>query len=267
LRVIWSEMSRIHSHLLWAGLFADAFGFESLFMHAWRLREQILDLLEETTGGRVIFGVCKPGGLRRDVADDTMRRMLAALAAMEKECHSITDVFRNDSSVKKRTVGVGLLSKADAAVLGAVGPTLRGSGIAWDARKLGYAGYDELAWEPVVETAGDCYARTVVRIREIYQAFDLIRQAAAKLAPGEVEVKLKPTQNPVGEYAARLEQPRGEVVYYLKGNGSKFLERFRVRTPTFANLPPLVKMLEGCNLADVPPIVLTIDPCISCTER
>jgi ech hydrogenase subunit E len=267
LRVIWSEMTRIHSHILWAGLFADAFGFESLFMHSWRIREKILDLMEETTGGRVIFGVCKVGGLRRDVDDATLTRMFAELVEMEKDCHSITDVFIDDLSVKKRTVGVGVLDQKTAYLLGAVGPTARGSGIASDARQLGYAGYKELNWQPIVETAGDCYARCAVRVKEIYQSFDLIRQAAAKLVPGEVEVKVKPSQVPSGEYAARLEQPRGEVIYYLKGNGTKFLERFRVRTPTFANVPPLVKMLEGCSLSDVPVIVLTIDPCISCTER
>lgn len=267
LRVMWSEMTRIHSHILWAGLFADAFGFESLFMHSWRLRETLLDLLEETTGGRVIFGVCKVGGIRRDVSDDTVKRVLDELAKLEQECHAITDVFVDDASVKKRTVGVGVLSNAEVQALGAVGPVARGSGFATDARLLGYAGYDELGFTPIVETGGDCYARTIVRVREIYQSFDLIRKAAAKLQPGDIEVKVKGNQNPAGEYAARLEQPRGEVIYYLKGNGTKFLERFRVRTPTFANVPPLVKMLEGCSLPDVPVIVLTIDPCISCTER
>ncbi len=82
---------------------------------------------------------------------------------------------------------------------------------------------------------------------------------------GEVAVKV--TGLPEGEYFSRVEQPRGEVVYYVKGNGTKFLDRFRVRTPTFANIAPLVKMLEGCELADVPVIVLSIDPCISCAER
>lgn len=267
LRLILGELSRIHSHILWAGLFADAFGFESLFMHSWRVREMILDLLEEATGGRVIFGICKVGGLRRDVDDAQLARMMTKLDAVEKACREITDPFVHDSSVKQRTVGVGRMSKAEADVLGAVGPTARGSGVNWDARKLGYAGYNDLKWEPIVETSGDCYARAVVRVREIYQSFDLIRQAMQHLPAGEVDAKIKPGVKPSGEYAARLEQPRGEVIYYLKGNGTANLERFRVRTPTFANVAPLVKMLEGCQLADVPVIVLTIDPCISCTER
>jgi ech hydrogenase subunit E len=265
LRTFWSELTRIHSHVLWLGLAADAFGFESLFMHSWRIREKVLDMLEEMTGGRVIFGVCKVGGLKKDVAREDLSRHVKALKEVEKELKGITDVFIHDNSVKRRQCGVGVLSKADAHLMGAVGPTMRASGIAWDARKLGYSIYNDLSFEPVVETAGDCYARTVVRIREIYQSFGLIYQAVAKMPDGPVDVKISGL--PSGEYFSRLEQPRGEVVYYLKGNGTKFLDRFRVRTPTFANVPPLVAMLKNCELADVPVIVLTIDPCISCTER
>ena len=94
---------------------------------------------------------------------------------------------------------------------------------------------------------------------------DLIRQALAKIPEGEIAVKV--TGNPNGEVLARTEQPRGEVAYCIKANGTKNLQRFRVRTPTFANLPAMLKLLPGCDLADVPVLVLTIDPCISCTER
>jgi ech hydrogenase subunit E len=265
LRTIWAELSRIHSHLLWLGLFADSFGFESLFMHCWRVREKIVDIIEETAGGRVIFGSCKVGGVRRDIANDTLKRIKDELKTIEAQYNELTPMFINDSSVKRRTVGVGMLSREQAMALGAVGPTLRGSGVAQDMRKLGYAAYKDLQWEPVVETGGDCYARTVVRIREVTMSFDLIRQAIDKIPEGPIDVKI--TGNPTGEFFSRLEQPRGEVVYYLKGNNTKYLERFRIRTPTFANIPPLVIMLKGCELPDVPVIVLTIDPCISCTER
>jgi ech hydrogenase subunit E len=265
LRTIWAELSRIHSHLLWLGLFADSFGFESLFMHCWRVREKILDIIEETAGGRVIFGSCKVGGVRRDIANDTLKRIKDELKVIEAQYNELTPTFIKDSSVKRRTVGVGMLSKEQAMTLGAAGPTLRGSGVAHDMRKLGYAAYKDLQWEPVVETGGDCYARTLVRVREVTMSFDLIRQAIEKIPAGPIDVKV--TGNPSGEFFSRLEQPRGEVVYYLKGNGTKYLERFRIRTPTFANIPPLVIMLKGCELPDVPVIVLTIDPCISCTER
>jgi ech hydrogenase subunit E len=265
LRTFWAELSRVHSHMMWLGLLADAFGYENLFMQCWRVRESLLDIVEETAGGRVIFGGAKIGGTRRDVADSAFPDILRRIDAIEKDLRPVTDVFEQDYSVQQRLRGVGIISREDAYQLGAVGPTLRGSGDPMDARLEGYAAYADLDIQPVVETDGDSYARCVVRIREIYQSFDIIRQLLPKIQPGEVAVKVKGF--PLGEHFARLEQPRGEVLYYVKGNGTKFLDRFRVRTPTFANIPPLLKLLQGCDLSDVALIVLTIDPCISCAER
>ena len=167
--------------------------------------------------------------------------------------------------MKARLGGVGVLSRQDAYDLGCVGPTLRASGVAQDMRQLGYAAFKDLQVEPITRTEGDSYARCSVRCEELFQSIDLIRQAIAKMPAGEIAVKV--TGNPNGEFIARTEQPRGEVAYCVKANGTKNLQRFRVRTPTFANLPALVKLLQGCELADVPVLVLTIDPCISCTER
>jgi ech hydrogenase subunit E len=265
LRTIWGELSRLHSHLLWLGLLADSFGFESLFMHSWRIREKVLDIIEATTGGRVIFGSCKIGGVRRDIDPAAFQTMLAQLNEIEKDMREIVEVFLNDSTVKERLVGVGILTKGEAHALGCVGPTLRASGIAQDMRQLGYAAFDEIPIEPITRPEGDSHARCSVRCAELFQSVDIIRRAIARIPAGEIAVKV--TGNPNGEYLARTEQPRGEVAYYIKANGAKNLQRFRVRTPTFANLPALVKMLPGCSLADVPIIVLTIDPCISCTER
>jgi len=266
LRTIWHELSRIHSHLLWLGLLADSFGFESLFMHCWRVRETILDIFEKTTGGRVIFSVCKVGGVRKDVDNETLKEIASTLNGLKPEIKALTDVFIADNSVKNRTLGVGYLSKDDAWSLGAVGPVARASGVAMDMRLTGKGIYDELAFEPLLETGGDCYARTVVRIREIFQCIDLIDEAVSKIPDGEISVAVKGNL-PEGEFVFRMEQPRGETFYYAKAKGGKFLERMRVRTPTNQNIPALVKMLQGCDLADVPVLVLTIDPCISCTER
>lgn len=265
LRIIWSELSRIHSHLLWLGLMADGFGFESLFMQSWRIREKILDIIEETTGGRVIFGSSKVGGVRKDIDKANLDGIVKKLDDYAKQIKELTDVFINDTSVQHRLKGVGILSKKDAYELGAVGPTLRASGVSQDMRKLGYSAYNKINFEPIVETAGDSHARCVVRIREVFQSIDMINQASKLMEDGPIDVKV--TGLPTGEYFARTEQPRGEVIYYVKANGTKFLQRLRVRTPTFANIPALVKVLGGHELADVPVLVLTIDPCISCTER
>ena len=265
LRTIWAEMSRIHSHLLWLGLLADAFGFESLFMQSWRMREQILDMFEYSTGGRVIFSVNKIGGQRKDMPDDMIQSFVGMLNKMEADLKTLSRTFLGDETVNSRLRDVGFLTAQQAHDLGAVGPFMRASGIALDTRLNGYGIYGELDFAPITSSVGDSYARTDVRIREIFQSIDLIRQAAAKIPQGEVAVPVKGM--PDGEYMMRVEQPRGEAIYYVKANGTKFLDRVRVRTPTFANLPGLLETLKGCQLADVPILILTIDPCISCTER
>jgi ech hydrogenase subunit E len=265
LRTIWAELSRIHSHVFWLGVAADAFGFESLFMQALRLREPVLDIFEETTGARVILGVCKVGGVRRDIDGDSLEGIVNRLTALKVALKELGNVFINDYSVRHRLSEVGFISREDAYTLGCVGPMARASGLAMDMREIGYAAYRNLEFEPVVETAGDCYARCLVRIREIFQSIGLIRQAVGKIPEGPIDVKV--TGAPDGEYYSRVEQPRGEVIHYVKGNGSRFLQRFRVRVPTFSNIPAMIKVLKGSEVADVPNIILTLDPCISCTER
>ncbi|WP_147822337.1 nickel-dependent hydrogenase large subunit [Salidesulfovibrio onnuriiensis] len=265
LRVIWSELHRMHSHLLWLGLFADAFGFESLFMQFWKVRERIMDINEATAGNRVIVSVNVIGGVRADLSEEQLRWILDELEIAEKEIRAMENTLLNDYTVKSRTVGKGVMTYEQAYELGAVGPTGRGSGLKQDARMLGYGAYKHLDFEPVIHTDGDSYARSWVRFHEVYRSIDLVRQAIAALPEGELAAKVK--GNPEGEVVMRVEQPRGECLYYVKGNGSKLLDRVRIRTPTFANIPPLLTMVPECELADVPVIVLSIDPCISCTER
>ncbi|MDF2522835.1 MAG: NADH-quinone oxidoreductase subunit, partial [Clostridiales bacterium] len=265
LRVIWAELHRIHSHLLWLGLLADAFGFESLFMQLWRNREKVMDIMEETAGSRVIISTNTIGGCRRDISKENLVKITVVVNEIIEDLKQVESVFFNDYTVKHRLVGVGILTKEKAYELGALGPMARGSGLSQDLRTLGYAAYGELDFEPVVENDGDCYARTVVRLKEVYQSANLVKQAIAMIPTGDINVPVK--GNPNGEIISRVEQPRGEVLYYMRANGTKFLERLRVRTPTFANIPALLNILPGAQLADVPVLILTIDPCISCTER
>lgn len=265
LRVIWSELHRIHSHLLWLGLFADAFGFESLFMALWKVRERVMNINEATAGNRVIISTNIIGGVRRDINDAMLQHILVDLDIMEKELKPLYNTMMDDYSIKKRTVGIGVLTKEQAHELGAAGPMLRGSGWAQDMRQLKYEAFTDLDFEPVVEHDGDAYARNKVRFREVFQSIDLVRQAIDKMPIGDLAVKVK--GKPEGEITFRVEQPRGELFYYVSCNGTDTPERVRIRTPTFANIPPLLAMLPGAQLADVPVITLSIDPCISCTER
>lgn len=266
LRTIWCEMSRLHSHLLWLGLLADGFGFEALFMHCWRLREKILDMFEASTGGRVIFSVNKVGGVLKDMPKEMLDDFMKTLDEMDADLRKTTKVFLDDYTVKSRLVDIGILTKEEAITLGAVGPMMRASGIAVDMRKNGYAAYSDIDFDIITSDKCDSYARCEVRIGEIFQSIEIIRQAIAKIPDTEIAVPVKGFP-PKGEAFVRMEQPRGEAFYYVKANGTKNLDRMRVRTPTFANLIPMVKTLQGAAYADVPLLVLTIDPCISCTER
>jgi Ni,Fe-hydrogenase III large subunit len=265
LRVIWAELHRMHSHLLALGLLADAFGFENLFMQLWRTRERVMDAMEATAGARIMLGTCCIGGVRRDIPPEKAKYVLDLLVEVERELNVLLPVLADDYTVKQRLCGTGILTPQMALERAAVGPTARGSGVKLDHRVTGYAAYGELDFEPQVESDCDCYARSRVRSRELYQSIDLVRQAFARLPEGELKTPFK--GNPDGEVVIRVEQPRGEVLYFLKANGTDHLARMRVRTPTFANLPALLAMLDGCQLADIGSIVLSVDPCVSCTER
>lgn len=266
IRTILFEMSRLHSHLLWLGLLADGFGFENLFYQCWRIREKILDILEMVTGGRVIFSINTVGGVLKDLTDEQAKEILTTISDVEAEVKVIQKTFFEDYSVLSRLKGVGVMTKEQINALGSVGPFARASGVKADMRMLGYAAYGDLDFEPVTSEDGDSYARCYVRLMEIYQSIDLIRQAIAKM-PAEKDLVTPVKGNPTGEAFVRMEQPRGEAFYYAKANGTPNLERMRVRTPTFANIMGLCEMLKNTELSDVGLLILTIDPCISCTER
>lgn len=268
LRVIWHELSRVHSHLLWLGLAADGFGYENLFMQCWRVRERVLDIFEATTGGRVVLSACNVGGTLYDISNEELAGISNTLDIIKEEYTALTGAFLEDSSVRSRLVGVGVIDEKSARDLSMVGPFARASNVNNDVRCLGIGAYGDLAsFEPILATDGDCFARAEVRAKEVYQAIDIIKELIDKIPDGEIMNKPKGPLEDGAQASIRLEQPRGEVYYYAKGNGTKYLDRLRIRTPTSQNLAGMVTALAGCQLADVPMIILTIDPCISCTER
>lgn len=268
LRVILHELSRVHSHILWMGLAADAFGHESLFMHCWRLRERVLDLFEKMTGGRVILSATLVGGMVRDQDVAMLQEVKNVLAGLEGDYTEIMNTFINDTSVRSRLDGVGYISQEDAMKYGMVGPFARASNVSNDVRSLGKNGYAYLSeFDPVLDTSGDCFGRVKVRAFEVLQSIHIINEMIDTIPEGPVYEEVKIPVPDGAQACNTLEQPRGECYYYALGNGTKYLERARIRTPTSVNLAGMAMALKGCDLADVNMIVLTIDPCISCTER
>lgn len=267
LRVFFFELTRLHSHLLWLGLAADAVGFEALFHACWRVRENVLDLFAATAGNRVIIGTTALGGVRRDVPYALQAYVREGLDRAERGLGEIAPLVLDNEALVRRLSGVGVITRDDAQTLGIVGPTARASGIAVDVRRSRYAAYDELQVEPIVETAGDALARVLVRWREMGQAITLCRESLDRLhgLPGPLVARVPPVLR--GEATSRVEAPRGELFYYVAADGDRHPVRVRIRTPTFANLPAVLRMLPGTQMGAVPVALLSIDPCLSCTER
>ncbi|HIH87868.1 TPA: NADH-quinone oxidoreductase subunit D [Candidatus Bathyarchaeota archaeon] len=264
LRIIWQEMGRLQSHLLWLGLFADAIGFESLFMQIWRDREIILTLNEKTNGHRIHLSTNAIGGARKDIDASLAKEYRKDLELVREKIKVLEPVFYKDKSFRQLTEGKGILPKNQANFMGAVGPTIRGSGIPQDMRTLDPT-CKALDFKPVVYESCDSYARTLVRFDEVFQSIELINKALDQMPDGPILNKNE--KFPEGTTIVRTEQPRGELIYYVEGNGTNKLSRVKIRTPTGANIPSLVSMLIGHELPDIPVIVHSIDPCISCTER
>jgi NADH-quinone oxidoreductase subunit D len=267
IRVLVAELERIHSHLLWVGVAAHEAGFDTLFMYSWRDREAIMDVLEGLTGNRVNYSVNVLGGVKVEVDAGQRDAILRALDQLEGRTRHYLDVVTSDAMFLQRTRGIGVMTRNQAEVLGAVGPTARASGVERDLRlDAPYAAYDQYPVVRVVDSAGDLEARFVVRIRELSECYRLIRYMLDNLPPGELRGRM-PRRIPAGETISRVEAPRGELFYFLKSNGTDTPERLKVRTPTIYNLTSVVKLVVGHQLADVPMILAGIDPCFSCNDR
>ncbi len=273
LRVLLSEMERIQSHILWLGINAYEIGFDTLFMYAFKHREKVNDLFEEITGNRIHYGHNTIGGVRYDIDDDISRKIVSAIGEVEKAATYIQDVFADRTSVK-RLKGVGVLSTSQAKELCLVGPTARASGVPIDVRRDDpYAAYDDLqdSFDVVLSEEGDSLARTEVRNLEIFESAKLIRTVLDEMPTGPIVAEgsdMKRMRSiPAGEAVSRVEAPRGELIHYVKTNGKQGLERLKVRSPTLANIISMTTMLKGREIADIPVIAASIDPCMSCTDR
>jgi len=273
LRTLIAELERIHSHMLWLGVMVHEIGFDTLFMFALRAREKVMDLFEEITGNRVQHSANTIGGVRSDLLPKSKEKIINSMKDIAKATHYMFDVFQ-DETVEKRLGGVGILSTEDAKGLCIVGPTARGSGLRVDTRKDDpYAAYGDLkdSFSIVVKTKGDAYTRTEVRLLEILESVNITNCILDQLpsgptAPGELPLR-SIRRIPEGEAVSRVEAPRGELLYFVKTDGQEGLDRLKVRTPTLANIISLKSLLVGREVADVPVIVASIDPCISCTDR
>jgi membrane-bound hydrogenase subunit alpha len=280
LRVIQQEIERICSHILWAGVAAHEIGFDSVLFLTWQIREKALDLTEYLVGNRVTKGITMIGGVRRDITEDMVPRIKEDLQYFKDNFEKLRKIFLDDKTFKMRSQGCGILTKEDALKLCACGPTARASGVKKDVRvDQPYFAFGDLDIDYITpdiltgEVNGDVYDRIIVRLLEVKGSIDLIEQCLERMPPGDIVAepkisKLLSTLKKVnGEGIGRMEAPRGEVFHYVKYMENESPYSWKVRAPTYNNILPWIPMLLGEQIADIPIVAASTDPCMSCTNR
>ena len=267
IRYLVSELERVHSHLLWLGVAAHEAGFDSLFMYTWRDREIVMDILEAISGNRVHYAINTIGGVRRDLDELQVKKILGDLKTLWDRTDTYKKISVGEPSFVGRLANVGYLSKEDAVALCAVGPTLRASGVPQDIRRDDpYGIYAEVPFDVCTADTCDVLGRAVVRILELFESYKICDFLLRNLPAGDIKVKAPRKAKP-NEVVSRYEAPRGENIHYIKSNGTDKPERLKVRAPTLGNYAATIAMLKNGFIADIPLIFAAIDPCICCAER
>ncbi len=251
---------------MWLGLAGHFLGYNTVYMWAWKLREEILDVMEILSGNRNNYAMFKPGGVRRDIKSEDIPGVIKKIDSIVPTLTMLKNAVIDDPVLHARTKGVGVLSKEDAINYCALGPTSRASGVARDLRKdCPYGAYDKVEWDMIVTQNGDVFDKAVVRILETFESIKIMKGCLLNLPNGEIDLKLK--NIPPGEGIGHIEAPRGEVFHYVRSDGTNRPVRHKVRAPTFMNLPTFKATVVGETISDATIILAAIDPCYCCTER
>lgn len=294
IRVVLTELQRIASHLVWLGTHALDLAAMSTFLYCFRERESILDILEMCSGQRMMSTYFRPGGLWRDVPDGfeiTVRRFLRTFP---KRIDQYEGLLTHNPIFMDRTKGIGVITAEDALNWGLTGPSLRGSGPAYDIRKVyPYSGYDQYDFDVPTEKDGDVYARYLVRMEEMRQSLRIVQQALDSMTPGPVRSnnrKYVPPPRaelgvsmealihhfklwtdgfslPKGAVYYPVESPRGELGCYLESNGGNKPHRVHFRTPSFVHLQALPVLSKGHYVADLVGIIGSVDIVLGDADR
>ncbi|MEO1941497.1 MAG: nickel-dependent hydrogenase large subunit, partial [Campylobacterales bacterium] len=233
LRMLVVELDRIHSHLLANGHVADVVGYENLFMQTFRAREDVMDILEAITGNRVQYDYQIVGGVSRDITPEVVEFSKKKLKKLRERVLEVMEVNDSDYTFGLKTKGIGVIPKEMAAKYNAVGPVARASGLATDARaEFDYLPFEEVGFKLQLRAEGDVWARNMVRFDEVLNSIEMCENILDNIPEGDYKVKVR--GNPKGETVVRVEAPRGECFYYLKGSGKKVMDRVRIRVPTYS---------------------------------
>jgi len=293
-RVLLCELQRIASHLLWLGTHAHDIGAMTPLFYALRERDEILFMFEMVCGARLTPSYFRVGGLAQDLPEGLETKCRDFVNAFPAHVDEYETLLTKNKIWMKRTQGVGVLSAEEAINWGISGPILRASNVPWDIRKvMPYCGYDSYDFLIPTGKNGDVYDRYLVRLMEVRQSNEIIRQVLDRMPPGEVNAddprvvyppKWKVQESiealihhfhiasegfpvPKGEVYASIESPKGELGFYLISDGGNKPQRFRVRPPSFINLSALPAMIEGRLISDVVAIIGSIDIVLAEVDR
>jgi NADH-quinone oxidoreductase subunit D len=242
-------------------------GYETVFQYFWRDREPIMDLIELTSGNRVYGSLMTVGGVRRDISQDHIPKIKSVIESLRGKLPFYRKIYNDEPTLRLRMKDVGTLSREDALRLSVIGPIARASGVDIDVRKdRPYAVYGEIPFKEIVYTDGDTWARMNVRMDEVEESLNILDYVLDHMPTGPIRIEA-PRSVPPGEAVCTIEAPRGELLYYVRSNGTDIPERVKIRTPTLANIPSFLKTAIGESIADVPSNFVSLDPCFSCTDR
>jgi NADH-quinone oxidoreductase subunit D len=294
LRVMLNELTRLNSHLVWLGSHALDIGAMSVFLYCFREREDLLRLFEAIGGQRMFTSYFRVGGLAMEAPLGWLERVKQFINIFPERVDEYEDLLTGNPIWQRRTKGVAHLSAEDAIALGASGPTLRASGVDWDLRRdAPYCGYENFQFKVPVSNDGDVWARYVVRVQEMRESNEIVRQTLEGLPEGPIKAdapkiilpdreKMKTQMEaliyhfkiitegftvPAGEVYQAVESPRGELGFYIVSDGTSKPYRVHVRAPSFANLQVLAKMCEGRLIADVVAAIGSIDIVLGDVDR
>ncbi len=269
IRVLMNELTRIASHELWIGAMAMDLGAFTPFFYAFREREMITEIMEDSCGARLTMNYMVPGGVMYDIHPDFQKKVKAFVQQFKDKVTEYEDLVTNNVIFQSRTKGVGYLSKEDAISYGCSGPVARASGVSCDIRKIyPYEVYGKVEFDEVLDTAGDSFARYLVRVKEMNQSIRIIEQLIDTIPEGDFQAKTKAVlKPPKGEFYTRVETARGELGVYLVSEGGTTPYRIKYRSPGFSNLSALDHMARGSKIGDLMATMGTLDLVIPDIDR
>ena len=269
IRVLMDELTRIASHVLWWGAMAMDLGAMTPYFHAFRERELINDIMEETCGARLTMNYQVPGGVMFDLHPNFQRRVHEFIRQFKAKLPEYDELVTGNAIFKARTEGLGYISAEDAISYGVTGPSARASGVSCDIRKLyPYGVYSKLQFKEALHDSGDTYGRYLVRMVEMRESLSIIEQLIDNIPEGEFQAKTKAVlKPPKGEFYTRVETARGELGVYVVSEGATTPYRIKFRSPGFSNLSALDHMVRGSKIGDLVAIMGSLDLVIPDIDR